>query len=244
MFIEGRNAILESLRSDRVFKKLLVQDGINKNKKVKQIISKAKNRNIHIKYVSKGELNSTSVTGNHQGFIGIVEKRKEAKLEDFIEALYDINRDPFFIYIREAYHEHNIGAIIRSAECAGADAVILPPKIDMTAEIIRASTGASEHIHIFHESLFNAIKKCQKGALKVIGIEVSGENYYHQEDLTGPAMFIIGGEDRPLSDTVTKKCDIIVKIPLLGEINSLNMSVAASIILFDKVRQEIELASK
>lgn len=238
MYIEGRNAILESLRSDREFKKLLVQDQLVKDPKVRRIISKAKNRSIHIKYVSRKELDHMSVTGTHQGFIAIVEDKEEISLKSFIDHSFQEKKHPFLIYIREALYEYNVGAIIRTAECAGADGVILPPKLRLSAEIIRASTGATEHIHIFNESLFNTIKLCQSSGITVAGIEVSGDKYYYDRDLTGSMLLIIGGEDRSLSMEIQKKCDIIVKIPLKGRINSLNMSVAASIVIYDKVRQE------
>ncbi len=238
MYIEGRNAILESLRSKREFKRLLVQDKINKDPKVRRIISKAKNRGIYIKYVPKKELDHMSVTGTHQGFIGIVERKESLSLNKFIDQSLDNGKNPFLIYIREALYEYNVGAIIRTAECAGVDGVILPPKLKMSAEIIRASTGATEHINIFNESLFNSIKICKNAGIKTAGIEVSGDKYYYERDLTGSLLLIIGGEDRPLSMEIQKKCDIIVKIPLKGRINSLNMSVAASIVIYDKVRQE------
>lgn len=238
MYIEGRNAVLESLRSQRQFKKLWVQDGVKKDTKVKQIISKAKNRNIHIIYISRKKLDSISPTGVHQGFIAQVKAMEELSFTDHIDKLYQAGVAPFFVYIRDAQYDYNVGAIIRTAECSGVNGVILPPKIDMSAEIVRASTGASEHIPIFHESLFTAIKIAEKNAIKVAGIEISGKKYYYQEDLTGAIMLIIGGEDHPLSVAILKKCDIIVKIPLLGRINSLNMSVAASIVTYDKLRQE------
>jgi 23S rRNA (guanosine2251-2'-O)-methyltransferase len=114
----------------------------------------------------------------------------------------------------------------------------MPPKMYVSATTVRASMGATEHIHVINESLFNAIKTAKKNLIKVVGIEVSGQNYYYESDLTGPVMLIIGGEDRSLSDEITKQCDLVVKIPLKGRVNSLNMSVAASIVIYDKIRQD------
>lgn len=239
LYIEGRNAVLESLRSDRKFKRLLVQDGIKKDEKVRQIMSKATNRNVFTKYVPKSILDKMSVTGVHQGFIALVRDKEEYKFDEYIDSLFDDGIDPFFVFIRDAQYSHNIGAIIRTAECVGSNGVLVPPKVDINADVIRASTGAAEHVEIFHESLFSAIKTCKTKGIKIIGIEVSGEKFYYESDLLGPAMFIIGGEDKPLSMEIIKKCDIIVKIPLLGRVNSLNMSVAASIILYEKLRQEV-----
>jgi 23S rRNA (guanosine2251-2'-O)-methyltransferase len=237
MYIEGRNAILESLRSNRKFRKLFVQDQINKDEKIKQILSKAKNRDIGIKYLSKKHLDQKSVTGHHQGVVAWVWDKEELDLNSYLENM-DLENPPFLVYIREAQHQYNIGAIARSAECAGANGVIVPPKTRIQAEAVKASTGAIEHIDIYEESLFSAIKIAKNHDIKVVGIEVSGEKFYYEQDLSGPVMLIIGGEDRPLSLEILKKCDIIVRIPLRGKINSLNMSVAASIVMYDKVRQE------
>ena len=99
--------------------------------------------------------------------------------------------------------------------------------------------GASEHITIINENLFQAIKLAKTHNIKVIGIELTGENYYYNSDLKGPTMLIIGGEDRSLSDEIKKKCDLFVKIPMRGKVNSLNMSVAASIVMFEKLKQEL-----
>jgi 23S rRNA (guanosine2251-2'-O)-methyltransferase len=239
MYIEGRNAILESLRSNRQFKKLFAQDGVNKDEKVRQIVSKAKNRGVSIKYVTRKVLDKMSITGVHQGFIAQVIDKEEMNLNQFIENKLRIDQNLFLVYIRDAQYDYNIGAIIRSAECAGADGVILPPKIRIGAEAIRSSTGAAEHINIFNESLFNSIKTAQKTGVRIVGIEVTGEKYYYDEDLSGPVMFIVGGEDRPLSLEIQKKCDIIVKIPLRGKVNSLNMSVAAGIVMFEKTKQDL-----
>lgn len=238
MQIEGRNPVLESLRSDREFIKLIVQKDINRDEKVKQIISKAKNRKVNIKYTSKKDLDRISHTKSHQGFIAIAKDKEYISLEHYLDGYVDNSRPIRLIYIREALYQHNIGAIARSAECAGFNGVILQPKTKITAEADRASAGGLEHIPVFYDGLFSAIKVARDRGIKVVGIEVAGDKYYYEADLTGNVMFIIGGEDRSLSLEILKKCDIIVKIPLLGKVNSLNMSVAASIVMYENLRQE------
>jgi 23S rRNA (guanosine2251-2'-O)-methyltransferase len=235
--IEGRNTVLELLKSKRDIKKLYLERNINKkNEKIDEIIGRTKSRRIRIEKINKKKLNQLSETGNHQGVIAIASIRTR-NLTEILEVNFKHKVPNNFIYIRDVTYEHNIGAIARSAEAAGLNGIILPPKIGLTPESFRASMGALAHLRIINESLFNAIKIAQENAIRVVGIETDTKKYYYQSDLKHDTMFIIGGEDHPLSQQVLKRCDSIVKIPMHGKINSLNMSVAASIVIFDKLRQ-------
>lgn len=235
MNIEGRNPVLESLRSnpDNV-REIFIRDKVKKDDKMYEIVKIAKKRKIKMRFVRVEFLNRISDTGKHQGVIAV---RSALPNLSFREILQNSGDNMMLIYIRESFNEFNIGSIIRTAECTGAKAVVLSPKTKITPQVIRASMGASEHVSIVHESLFSAIKECKDAGVKVVGIEVSGDKFYYEEDLSGSTMFIIGGEDRSLSDEITQKCDSVVKIPLNGEVNSLNMSVAAGVVMYDKVRQ-------
>jgi 23S rRNA (guanosine2251-2'-O)-methyltransferase len=168
----------------------------------------------------------------------VIAVRSALPVLSFKKIVEESEDNMMLIYIRESFNEYNIGSIIRTAECTGASAVILSPKTKITPQVIRASMGASENVSIVHEGLFTAIKVCKDAGVKVIGIEVTGDNFYHEADLTGRVMFIIGGEDRSLSDEIVNKCDEVVKIPLEGQINSLNMSVATGVVMYDKLRQD------
>lgn len=235
MNIEGRNPVIESLRSNPGnIRELFIRDKVKKDEKMYEIVKIAKKRKIKTRFVRQEFLNRISSTKNHQGVIAV---RSALPNISFKGVLEEIGQG-MIIYIRESFNEYNIGSIIRTAECTGAKAVVLSPKTKITPQVIRASMGASEHVAIIHESLFSAIKECQNLGVKVVGIEVVGENYYFEEDLTGPIMFIIGGEDRSLSDEILKKCDTVVKIPLEGEVNSLNMGVATGVVMYEKMRQE------
>ena len=236
MLIEGRNPILESLVAKKDISEILVKKGIVPDEKVERIIGMAKKRGIRVKYVDKKFLDRKSSTGIHQGMIAYRANESKANLKDLIA---NANHDLFIIYVREAQNEYNIGSIMRTAEAVGADAVILPPKIKLSTLMVRSAMGASEHINIINESLFNAIKLCSKNAVKTVGIEVTGDKYYFEADLTGSVMMIIGGEDRSLSDTITSKLDEVVKIPLKGKVNSLNMSIAASVVMYEKLKQSL-----
>jgi 23S rRNA (guanosine2251-2'-O)-methyltransferase len=238
MQIEGRNPVLESLHSKREFERLKVQEGIKIDMKIKRILDLARSKKIYIEEVPKKKLDKMSETGVHQGVIAIARERKPKTFEELLKMIQDKGEQPFLIYIREVLYEHNLGAIIRSAECAGVQGVIVPPSTEISAQVIRASMGASEHVQIVKGSLFQIIKEAQKNGIKTVGIEISGEKSLYKTDLRGPVMIFVGGEDRGLSKEIIDKLDETVKIPMRGKVNSLNMSVAAAITIYEKVRQD------
>ncbi len=238
MQIEGRNAVIELLKSNKKVLNIFLEKGINKkDSKIKTILKKAKKKNIKIKYIKNNKLNGISKTKNHQGVIA----KSKIYYEKFLNVITQNkqnNKINKFIYIREANHQDNIGAIARTAEAAGFSGIIIPPKLDITAQAIRSSVGALSHVQIIKESVFNAIKYAQENLIKVIAIEVDTEKLYHKEDLSGDVMFIVGGENKSLSSQILQKCDKVVKIPMKGKVNSLNMSVAAAIIIYESIKQD------
>jgi len=237
MQIEGRNPVTEALVAHSPIIKLFVIDSPEKDSKLQNIIDLANAAHIEIKFKSRKFLDKIASTKIHQGVIAFREERADMGFAKFIKSLEDSNTEPFIVYIREAQNEYNVGSIIRSAEIVGAQAVILPPKTLLSPQMVRASMGASEHLQVINENLFNSIKICHDNNIKVVGIEVSGDKYYYEADLKGPMMLIIGGEDRSLSEEIKNKSDFFVKIPMKGKVNSLNMSIAASIVMFEKLRQ-------
>lgn len=239
MQIEGRNPVYESLVSQSPIKKIFINEGSAADAKIGQIVAMAKEQNIQVVYKPRRYLDKIAATRIHQGIIALKEDRDSWKFKPFLERLNKDGKEPFIIYIRDAQNEYNVGSIIRSAEIVGAQAVLLPPKIQVSPQMIRASMGASEHLTLINEGLFQAIKLASSNGMKVVGIELSGEEYYYDTDLTGPMMLIIGGEDKSLSLEIKQKCDFFVKIPMRGKVNSLNMSIAASIVMFEKLKQEI-----
>lgn len=246
MNIEGRNPVLELLRSDRPIERLYIQHRLHQDTKINAIVKKAKKKDAKITRKTKKELDRMSETKAHQGVIAISKHVNNITLNQFVEERLVSGEPLQILYIREAFHEFNIGAIIRTAECAGFDAVVLPPKINITSQIVRASMGASEHIMIFSSALFPLMKNLKKKNIKVVGIERTEESVLHTDaDLKEDIMLIIGGEDRELSEQITKKCDQVVQIPMKGKVNSLNMSVAAAIVIYETMRQnETENSSK
>jgi len=237
MQIEGRNPVIETLKSDTKVNLVFVQNKSVNSPKIREIISAARKKGIRVRKVGRNKLEKMSKTKNHQGVIARA-RRETKSLSEILEELFRKNKQPFFVLIHEVHHAQNLGAIIRTAECAGCSGVIVPTKVRITAEVTRASMGATEHIPIIRENIFNAIKLLKKNAIKIVGLEASGTKTIYKENLTGATALIIGGEHSGVTKSLLAKCDIVLKIPLFGKINSLNMSNAAAIALFEKIRQE------
>ncbi len=235
MIFYGRNVVLEALSSEFRVNTLYLQEGINTDEKISKIIATAKQDSIKITYLNHKELKKILKTDDHQG-VGIEIDFHYSKFSDID---FDDLASKALIYISDVTYEHNIGAIIRSAECAGLNGVILPKQINITPTVAKTSAGSIFHIPVFQESIFNAIKKFKDNSFFIFGIERDGKNYF-DVDLTSPSLFIIGGEDKSLSEGIREKCDEVLEIPQKGKVNSLNMSVASSIILFERVKQLIK----
>jgi 23S rRNA (guanosine2251-2'-O)-methyltransferase len=236
MQIEGRNPVLETLKSDTKVNLVLVQSRSVNAPRIREIISAARKKGIRVRKVGRNKLDKMSKTKNHQGVIAQV-RRELKSLIEILDELLQADKQPFFVLINEVHHQQNLGAIIRTAECAGCSGVIIPSKTKITAEITRASMGATEHIPIIQENIFNAIKLLKKNAIKIVGLEATGTKTIYEGDLRGSIALIIGGEHSGITKSLLTKCDIVLKIPLFGKINSLNMSNAAAIALFEKIRQ-------
>lgn len=238
MKIVGRNPVYETLVAKAKIKKIYINQEAKVDEKVQSIIDLAAEMNIPVAYKTKRFINKISDNALHQGIVAIKEEGEEVSLELVVRDLENRGEVPFFMYIRDAYNEFNVGAIIRSAEAVGVNCVIIPQKMEITPNTVRAAMGATEHLTIVKESIFQTIKILKPLGVKIIGIELTGKEYYYDTDLTGPMMLIVGGEDHSLSTQIEEKADFFVKIPMKGKVNSLNMSVAASIVLFEKLRQE------
>lgn len=238
MKVEGRNPVYETLKSDKKVSVVYIQRKIVGTDKIRDIISLANKKGIRIRKVGQHKLKKMSRTKNHQGVIAIT-KYEFKSLKSVVENLYKNDKHPYFVMFNEVLYQQNLGAIIRTAECAGCTGVIVPKKTRLTPEAVRASMGATEHIPIIKENIFNAIKYLKQQAVKIVGIEASGQKSIYETDLRGPFALLVGGEHSGITEPFLKKCDHVLKIPLFGKISSLNMSNAAAVTLFEKVRQEL-----
>lgn len=232
MLIPGRNPTLEALHSAFRVKRLLLQEDINEDAKIASIVDAAQKHNVKIEYRERRELERLSKGEPHQGVI--------AELDMVLPNIDDtdlMEENGLYIYIRDAQYEHNLGAILRTAEVAGAKGVIIPPKLDITPVTARVSMGAVFHLPVFQGSLFPTIKYFQENDYQIYGIERGNDTPYFQVKTAENCLLIIGGEDYELSKEVLDKCDDVLSIPQFGKVNSLNMSVAAGLVIYEYVRQ-------
>jgi len=210
MKIIGRNPVMEALVAKAKLKKIYINQEAVIDAKLESILDLAKKQNVPVSYKTKRFLNKLADNPMHQGVLAIKKDSEQISLNQFLQdiesskgldskAIEPNSHPPFLLYIRDAYNEFNVGAIIRSAEACGVDAVILPPKLEITSNMVRSAMGATEHIKIINENLFQTIKQVRDLGYKIVGIEISGEKYYYESDLTGPIMLIVGGEDKSLS---------------------------------------------
>ena len=238
--IEGRNPIIEALRSDRPIDKLMISN-TSKEGSIKKIIGMAKEKNVVIQYVDKHKLDEISTSHSHQGVIAVVSDYKYYELEDLLAIARERGEDPFFIILDEITDPHNLGTIIRTADAVGAHGVIIPKRrsVHITSVVAKASAGAVEYVPVCKvTNIANTIKQLKKEGLWIAAADMDGGVFYEQ-DLTGPLALVIGSEGFGVSRLVKQNCDFVVKMPMIGNVSSLNASVAGGILLYEIFRQRM-----
>ena len=239
--IEGRNPIIEALRSDRAIDKIMISNS-SKEGSIKKIIGMAKEKNIVIQYVDKHKLDEISTSHSHQGVIAVVSDYKYYELSDLLEIAKKKGEDPFFIILDEITDPHNLGTIIRTADAVGAHGVIIPKRrsVHITSVVAKASAGAVEYVPVCKvTNIVNTIKQLKKEGLWIAAADMDGEVFYEQ-NLTGPIGLVIGSEGFGVSRLVKQNCDFVVKMPMIGNVSSLNASVAGGILLYEIFRQRMK----
>ena len=234
MKIEGRNAVLELLKTDKEIDKILMQKGAEGS--AGRIFALAREKNVRVQFADGRALDRESESGRHQGVIAYVSDYAYA---DFEELLRPREGGRLVIVCDGVEDVHNLGSILRVAECAGADGVIIPKNksAQVTGAVVRISEGAANHVRVARVPGVNyAVEQLQKSGYWVYGLEADGEDIY-AADLTGDVALVVGGEDRGISPLTRKKCDKILSLPLYGKVNSLNASVALGIAAYEAVRQ-------
>lgn len=236
--VEGRNPVIEVLKSGRTIEKLYVAKG-NVEGSIKMIISMARDKGIVISEVDRKKLDELSNTGSHQGVIAQVSPYTYSTIDEILSLAKEKEEDPFVVILDEIEDPHNLGSIVRSANVCGAHGVIIPKRRSayVTATVAKASAGAVEHTKIAKVTNLNqTIKELKDKGLWIIGTDMDGEVCYNS-NLKGPVALVIGSEGRGISRLVKENCDLIVKIPMKGAVNSLNASVAAGIMMYEILRQ-------
>lgn len=238
--IEGRNAVIEAFRSGKTIDKLFVQDGCQDGP-VMTIKREAKKQGCLIKYVEKERLDQLSKTGKHQGVIAFAAAYEYAEVEDMLQAAKQKGEPPFLFVLDNIEDPHNLGAIIRTANLAGAHGVIIPKNraAGLTATVARTSAGALNYTPVAKvTNLAKTIEELKKEGLWFVCADMGGTSMY-QLDLKGPIGLVIGNEGEGVGRLVKEKCDMVASIPMKGDIDSLNASVAAGVLAYEILRQRL-----
>ena len=239
--IEGRNAVLEAFRSGKTIDRLFVLDGC-KDGPVQTIMREAKkSKDTVISFVKKERLDQLSETGKHQGVIAYAASYEYAEVEDILKKARDKGEDPFVIILDNIEDPHNLGAIIRTANLSGAHGVIIPKHraVGLTATVAKASAGAINYTPVAKvTNIAQTIEDLKKDGLWFVCADMGGTTMY-QLNLKGPIGLVIGNEGSGVGRLVKEKCDMIASIPMKGDIDSLNASVACGVLAFEVVRQRM-----
>lgn len=238
--IEGRNAVIEAFRSGKTIDKLYVLDGC-KDGPVMTIIREAKKTDTIIRYVDREILDRLSKTGHHQGVVANAAAYDYAEVEDILNAAREKGEPPFVFILDGIEDPHNLGAIIRTANLAGAHGVIIPKRraVGLTATVAKTSAGALSYTPVAKVTNLSAtIEELKKEGLWFVCADMGGETMYNL-NLTGPIGLVIGNEGEGVSRLVKEKCDYVASIPMKGNIDSLNASVAAGVLAYEIVRQRM-----
>ena len=239
--LEGRNALTEALRAGRTIDKVFIADG-DIDKGLQRLAAQAKEAGAVIVPVDRRKLDLMSTTHAHQGVIAQAAAHEYATIDDILEEAAARGQAPLIVLCDELSDPHNLGAILRSAECAGAHGVIIPKRrsVGLTATVAKASAGAVEYMKVARVTNINqAIAELKEKGVWIYGTAAEGSVPMYKADLTGPAAIVIGNEGDGMSPLVRKNCDMLVHIPMSGRISSLNASAAASILLYEAVRQRL-----
>ncbi|QUH19858.1 23S rRNA (guanosine(2251)-2'-O)-methyltransferase RlmB [Alkaliphilus sp. B6464] len=237
--IVGRNPVMEALKSGREIDKILIAKGTEGGSLIK-IIGKAKDRGIPIQYVERQKLNEISESNAHQGIIATVAAYEYSDLEDILDRAKRRGKDPFILILDEIMDPHNLGSIMRTADAVGVDGIIIPKRrsVGLTATVAKSSAGAIEYVPVAKVSnIAQTIDRIKEKGIWVAGADMSGAKEHYNTDLKGPLALVIGNEGQGISRLIKEKCDFLVKLPMAGQVSSLNASVAAAVLMYEVFRQ-------
>jgi 23S rRNA (guanosine2251-2'-O)-methyltransferase len=218
--------------------KLKIAREVEKEKKIQLIIELSKAYCVPIDFTDKTKLESLSETGHHQGVIAYVKPSQIRSLKTIVEKM---NNDLCLLLLEQVQDPQNLGAILRTAESTATSAVIIPKRksAGLTSTVHRTSMGGSLYVPLFRENFHSVLRLLQEKGIRVIGVDPSGSTEYFSENLTGAVAFVLGGEDKGVSSSLLRKCNNVVRIPMRGRIESLNVSVSTALVLYERLRQQI-----
>jgi len=237
--IAGKHPVLEALRSGREINKIWIAEGAQKSL-TQPITAEAKKQGIVVQYVDKRKLDSMAQGVAHQGVIAHAAAFAYAEVEDILSAAANKNETPFILLLDEIEDPHNLGSILRTAECTGVHGVIIPKRrsAGLTATVLKTSAGAAEHVPVARvTNLAQTIDKLKEAGVWIAGTDVSAKQDVYKTKFDMPLAIVIGNESKGMGRLIKEKCDFLVKLPMLGQLNSLNASVAAGVLMYEVVRQ-------
>jgi 23S rRNA (guanosine2251-2'-O)-methyltransferase len=236
--IYGTRAVIEAILAGKNIDKVMIQSGLT-NDLVKELTAVARNNNVAVTFVPPEKLKRLSAK-NHQGVICLLSSVSFASLDNLIYTAYNEGREPFFLLLDRVTDVRNFGAIVRTAECAGLDGIVIAEKgnVPITSDAMKTSAGALNHLPICREKdMKKTLQLLRDNGIRLIACTEKTEKSIHSLSLTGPIALILGSEEDGISDTFLREADELVRIPLKGKIGSLNVSVAAGIAMYEIVRQ-------
>ena len=239
--IIGRNAVIEALKSDRTIECVYVSKG-DLEGSIKVALGLAKDKGVVIKEADRRKLDTMCDGLNHQGIVARVTPFKYCEVNDILEDAKRKEQQPFIVILDEIEDPHNLGSIIRTAELCGVHGIIIPKRrnVGVTSTVYKCSAGAIEHMKIAKVTNINAtIDMLKEQGIWIYGADIDGKDYSYNTDFSGPCALIIGSEGKGISSLTLKKCDLLVKIPMIGKINSLNASVAGGIMMYEVLKGRI-----
>ena len=237
--IEGRNAVIEALRAGRAIDKIFIAKG-DVDKTLGHIASRAREKGVVVVEADRRKLDFMSRTKAHQGVVALAAVRDYCEVADILAVAEERGEPPFVIVCDEISDPHNLGAIIRTAECVGAHGVVIPKRrsAGLTAIVGKASAGAAEYMAIARvANLSSALKELKEAGLWVYGTAADGASPLWSTDLTGPIALVIGSEGDGMGRLVRESCDFVLSLPMKGQLNSLNASAAAAVTMYEVLRQ-------
>ena len=240
--VEGRNSILELLESGKDINKIFITKG-ERHGSINKIIAIAKQNKVIIIEKDKKQMEEMAQTSNYQGVIAIVPPFEYCEIEDILEEAKQKQEEAFVLILDGIEDPHNLGSIIRTAETAGVNGVIIPKRraAQVNATVNKASAGAVEHMKIARvTNITDSIQQLKEAGLWICGTDINTNTYYYNQDLTGPLGIVIGNEGKGMSEKVKKNCDFLIKIPMKGKVTSLNASVSTGIIVYEALKQRIK----
>ena len=238
----GRNAVTEALKSGRGINKLWIASG-DREGSVAEIAALAKERGIVVQYVERAKIESLAGGHRHQGVLAYVAPVPYAELDDILKAAEEKGEAPFLVLLDELEDPHNLGALLRTADATGVHGIRIPKRrsVSLNATVAKTSAGAVEYVPVARiGNIAQTLKKLKEKGFWVAGADMDGEKAYYEADLTGPLVLVVGSEGRGMSRLTKEACDFIVSMPMVGRINSLNASVAGSILMYESMRQRLQ----